>query len=145
MVRLGVHTAFFFICFLSTAISYSVSFIHGAHLLPGLASGGGGANWASALLVEMPAIELWTFVPRTPGGRDRPGLECLSLCRFLGDTTTSIPDLISDSAPDESDDALCARERPRGPVLFLWRSRGREVFALCRPASKVRRKCGALM
>jgi len=90
MVWLGVHTAFFFICFRSTAISYSVNFFHGAHLLPGFASAGGGASWASALLVEMPAMELWTFVPSTPAARDRPpvGREYLSLSfRFLGDAT----------------------------------------------------------
>jgi hypothetical protein len=80
MVSLGVHTAFFFIFFLSTAISYSVSLNQGAHLLPGRASGGGGERRASALLVEIPAIELCTFVPE-PGIRARGlgGFRALSL------------------------------------------------------------------
>ena len=145
MVWLGVQTAFFFICLRNTAISYSVSFFHGAHLLPGFASAGGGASWASALLVEMPAIELCTLVPSTPAARDLPPvvLECLSRLslRFLG-VITSMPEPIS-----ESDESESRRIRPRplgrGMAVFLCRSRGREVLAPWRPPSKVKRRWGA--
>lgn len=66
--------AFFFIRFLSLAISHSVRRIHGACSLPALASGGGGLSKERALLVEMPAIALCTFVPMTPAGRGGRGV-----------------------------------------------------------------------
>ena len=75
--------AFFFIRFRSLAISHSVKRIHGACSLPGLASGGGGSKSDKALLVEMPATALCTFVPIAPGGRGGRGvlgvfgLDCL--------------------------------------------------------------------
>lgn len=37
-------------------------------MLPGFASGGGGVNKESALLVDIPATALWTLVPIAPGG-----------------------------------------------------------------------------
>ncbi len=74
MVSLGDQTAFFFIRFRSLAISHSVSRIHGACSLPGLASGGGGSSKDSALLVEIPATALCTLVPITPGGLGPRGI-----------------------------------------------------------------------
>ena len=65
--------AFFFILFRSFAISHSVSRIQGACLLPGLGSGGGGVSRDRALLVDMPATELCTFVPIWPGTRGGRG------------------------------------------------------------------------
>lgn len=65
--------AFFFILFLNFAISHSVRRIQGACLLPGLGSGGGGVSSDSALLVDIPATELCTFVPTAPGGRGARG------------------------------------------------------------------------
>jgi hypothetical protein len=82
--------AFFFICFLNTAISYSVSFSHGAYTLPGFASAGGGDSWARALLVEIPATWLCTFVPMTPGGRTRADLGVFGLPLF-GLLTLPVP------------------------------------------------------
>ena len=42
-------------------------------MLPGLASAGGGLSNDKALLVEMPATALCTFVPIAPGGRGGRG------------------------------------------------------------------------
>ena len=71
MVSLGVQIAFFFILFRNLAISYSVKRIHGACSLPGFASGGGAGSRDNALLVDMPATWLCTFVPMpgSLGGR----------------------------------------------------------------------------
>jgi hypothetical protein len=144
MVSLGVHTAFFFIFFLRTAISYSVSLNQGAHLLPGLASGGGGDRRASALLVDIPAMELCTFVPE-PGMRARDlgcfrvlSLGCFSL---LGVPTRSVVDLTSESEP--SDELKLRALAPGTGTAVLLRSRGRAAEAVpWRPPSKVRRRCG---
>jgi hypothetical protein len=70
MVSLGLHTAFFFMRFRSLASSYLVSSSQGACFLsPGTTSGGGGVHSRSALLVDIPATALCTFVPIEPGGR----------------------------------------------------------------------------
>ena len=50
-----------------------MSRIQGACLLPGLGSGGGGVSNDRALLVDMPATELCTFVPIWPGTRGGRG------------------------------------------------------------------------
>ena len=144
MVSLGIQTAFFFIFFLRTAISYAVSLNQGAYLLPGLASGGGGDSLAKALLVDIPAMELCTLVPE-PGTRTRAlgGFGALSLLSFnlLGVMARSIVDLTSESELEE----LEARIRePANAAPDLLRAREREVLAPWRRASKVKRKCGAL-
>jgi hypothetical protein len=91
IVSLGTHIAFFFICFRRRAISHAVSFNQGIHLLPGWASSGGGVSCARALLVEMPATALWTFVPMTPTWRCFGCLGILTFCiltLFLAEVPT---------------------------------------------------------
>lgn len=95
--------AFFFIRFRNLAISHSVNRIQGAWMLPGLASVGGGLRSERALLVDMPATALCTFVPIVPGGLGGRGIfGTLVLCAF-GALGTFIPagliDLLRDGAP----------------------------------------------
>jgi len=80
-----------------------VSRIHGACSLPGLASGGGGSSKERALLVEIPATALCTFVPMTPGGLGPRGiLRSFILGGFGGLGSLILPgllDLLREGAP----------------------------------------------
>jgi hypothetical protein len=135
MVSLGLQMAFFFICFLSTAISYSVSLNHGWKRLPGKESFGGGESLASALLVEIPATWLCTFVPMVPVGRGREGFGTLMLLLFgilmplWVDISMPDPDDEPGLEPSHPESTLGvgdARE-PKVMTFFLLRSRGLDV------------------
>ena len=72
-------------------------------MLPGLASGGGGLKSERALLVDMPATALCTFVPIVPGGLGGRGVFGTLILCGLGGLGTFIPagliDLLCDGAP----------------------------------------------
>lgn len=72
-------------------------------MLPGLASGGGGLKSERALLVDMPATALCTFVPIVPGGLGGRGIFGTLILCGLGAFGTFIPagliDLLRDGAP----------------------------------------------
>src|SRR5262245_3919781 len=88
MISLGCQTLFFFILFRNLVISHSVRRSHGKCSLPIFAFSGGGFNKAKALLVDVPAAAVCTFIP-VPGGRDaRRLLE--SFCCFGSDSLSSV-------------------------------------------------------
>lgn len=72
-------------------------------MLPGLASGGGGLKSESALLVDIPATALCTFVPIVPGGLGGRGVLGTLIFGGLGGLGTFTPagliDLLRDGAP----------------------------------------------